>query len=158
MVHSISSDLTALMLTAVFTLGSTLNLNRTDLWYFDKLQYVSVLFHWKIICQPHVEVLASLTAMILFLYYIKSVHLFHGHSLVLWTKWSKKFFLKKYILARKFCHKYSVIRIVTLLIWFCQYKLRKNLILLSIKNRKWLHFVRGSSRLCQGSAQFQWNN
>lgn len=31
MVHSISSDLTALMLTAVFTLGSTLNLNRTDL-------------------------------------------------------------------------------------------------------------------------------
>lgn len=31
MVHSISSDLTALMLTAVFTLEITLNLNRTDL-------------------------------------------------------------------------------------------------------------------------------
>ena len=70
MVHSISSDLTALMVTAVFTLGSTLNLNRTDLQCLDKQQYVSMLFHWKITCQPHVESSASLTATIFFLYYI----------------------------------------------------------------------------------------
>lgn len=49
---------------------------------FDRLQYVSMLFHWKIICQSHVDASASPdnydTLHLLHSSRIKSVHLFQG--------------------------------------------------------------------------------